>query len=223
MESCDTQEKEVVFFQPHATHRTIAESIYNSISLLLSNLFFFGNMRSSSVPSVVQQDNNNVNNNDEVVDNSLELLMRHSSPLNFSGTIRPVTSTTTITIDGTVGNRSNVLFASPSSVGHNVGNSSNNNNNTNTVSNTSNPSPLRLNRPRSNPRNRTPNRASIEEQEEKEQEEVMERRVLQRQQVVNNLHTDIDQPIIMEGRRITIRPMAGAAVGTNMAGTRVSF
>lgn len=51
----------------------------------------------------------------------------------------------------------------------------------------SSPSPLRLNRPRSNPRTRTPMRAE-EDQDEQE-----------------------------GPRRITIRPMAGAAVGTDMA------
>ena len=99
-------------------------------------------------------------------DNSMDLLMRHSSPLVM-----------------TVG-RTNV--ASPLSERN------------------GSPSPLRLNRPRSNPRNRTPNRANEEEPER------VERRVSQRQES-------------MEGRRITIRPMAGAPVGTNMAGARVSF
>ena len=51
----------------------------------------------------------------------------------------------------------------------------------------SSPSPLRLNRPRSNPRTRTPMRAE-EDQDEQE-----------------------------GPRRITIRPMTGAAVGTDMA------
>ena len=99
-------------------------------------------------------------------DNSMDLLMRHSSPLVMTA------------------GRTNV--ASP--LGERNGS----------------PSPLRLNRPRSNPRNRTPNRANEEEPER------VERRVAERQET-------------MEGRRITIRPMAGAAVGTNIAGTRVSW
>mmetsp|Transcript_12103 Transcript_12103/g.22502 ORF Transcript_12103/g.22502 Transcript_12103/m.22502 type:complete len:465 (+) Transcript_12103:74-1468(+) len=82
-----------------------------------------------------------------------------------------------------------------------------------TTERNSSPSPLRLNRPRSNPRNRTPNRVVDDEQPQQrprqQQVAVEERRVVQRQAVTN------------EGRRITIRPMAGAAVGTNMAGTRI--
>jgi hypothetical protein len=101
-------------------------------------------------------------------DNSMDLLMRHSSPL------------------VTTGARAVVSVASPLAERRN-----------------GSPSPLRLNRPRSNPRNRTPNRA-VEEEPER-----VERRVAQRQEIT-------------EGRRITIRPMAGAAVGTNMTGTRVS-
>jgi hypothetical protein len=144
------------------------------------------------------------------MDNSMELLMRHSSPLDLI-TTTPVTTASTTAIGGDVGNRSNVLFVSSTSGGRSSSSSNNN----------SSPSPLRLNRPRSNPRNRTPNRATIEE-EGKEQEELVERRVMQRQQVVSNSNDNNTRQRSMEGRRITIRPMAGAAVGTNMAGTRVS-
>jgi hypothetical protein len=65
-----------------------------------------------------------------------------------------------------------------------------------------------MNRPRSNPRNRTPNRATEEGDDDHQR-----RRQQQLQQVSSN-NTN-------EARRITIRPMAGAAVGTNMGGTRV--
>lgn len=56
----------------------------------------------------------------------------------------------------------------------------------------SSPSPLRLNRPRSNPRSRTPMR--IPEQEEEQQEQIGS---------------------TTEGRRITIRLGSGSGVGTN--------
>ena len=60
------------------------------------------------------------------------------------------------------------------------------------------PSPLRLNRPRSNPRNRTPMRMT-------EQEEDQEERFAEREETAT------------QGRNITIRPMAGAPVGTSSA------
>lgn len=144
-----------------------------------------------------------------VADNSMELLMRHSSPLLLDLTTRSnaTTTTTTSTMD-----RSNVMFV----VSTTASSSGARNNNT------ASPSPLRLNRPRSNPRNRTPNRAiEGEEEPQQRQEEVVERRVLQRQLVVENDNDNDDHR--MEGRRITIRPMAGAAVGTSIAGTRVSY
>jgi hypothetical protein len=184
-------------------------------------------MRSLSGPRIVQNNNINNNNNEDVLDNSMELLMRHSSPLDLT-TIRPVTTTTTtttttptVTFDGNIDTRSNVLLASLT-----LGGRSHNNRNNNS---SSSPSPLRLNRPRSNPRQRTPNRATVEEEQQQQppqqqQEEVMERRVLQRQHFVNNnYNTTTTSGHNMEGRRITIRPLAGAAVGTNMAGTRVSY
>ncbi|KAG7362837.1 hypothetical protein IV203_026197 [Nitzschia inconspicua] len=124
-----------------------------------------------------------------LVDNSMELLMRHSSPL----LVDRSTATTP---------RSSVLsFLSPPERC------------INSNSNTS-PSPLRLNRPRSNPRNRTPNRI----EEDVNEEEPVERRVLERQQLLPGINNHEGR---MEGRRITIRPMAGAAVGTNIAGTRI--
>ena len=72
----------------------------------------------------------------------------------------------------------------------------------------SSPSPLRLSRPRSNPRNRTPMRyesplnADAFRLREEDEEEA---------------------PATNEGRRITIRPMVGSAVGFTMATPRVSI
>jgi hypothetical protein len=131
-----------------------------------------------SQPNVIFEEKDD-DDEDDTVDHSRELLLRHSSPL-LERTLGQAPRTTT-----------SVLFV-PSEQ------RSGNNNNTS-------PSPLRLNRPRSNPRNRTPNRMENETEEP--------RRVVQRQEMISDR---------VEGRRITIRPMAGAAVGTNMAGTRVS-
>ena len=73
----------------------------------------------------------------------------------------------------------------------------------------SSPSPLRLSRPRTNPRNRTPmryesplNANTFRIQEEDEEEPRM---------------------ATNEGRRITIRQFAGRAVGSTIARTRVSY
>jgi hypothetical protein len=113
--------------------------------------------------------------NSNTVDNSIEYLMRHSSPLSVLVSPRVV---------------------SPATERRNSNSS---------------PSPLRMNRPRSNPRNRTPNRATEEGDDD---HQPRRQRQQQQQQQVSSNNTN-------EGRRITIRPMAGAAVGTNMGGTRV--
>ncbi|KAL3906347.1 MAG: hypothetical protein SGARI_004043, partial [Bacillariaceae sp.] len=123
--------------------------------------------RSDSIPEDSVAPPESLRNSSDAVDNSMELLMRHSSPL-----VRTSARASGSGVSSPLADR------------------------------TGSPSPLRLNRPRSNPRNRTPNRAT------EEQPERVERRVSQRQEST-------------EGQRITIRPMAGAAVGTNMAGTRI--
>jgi hypothetical protein len=137
-------------------------------------------------PQILHNNNNyvgNINTNDtfsatgSTTETSVELLMRHSSPLVIGAG----------TAVGGLG------LSSPLSERN------------------SSPSPLRLNRPRSNPRTRTPNRAVIEDDDV-----LLERRVAQQLQETRT-HTTTN-----EGRRITIRPMAGAPVGTNIAGARVS-
>jgi hypothetical protein len=79
----------------------------------------------------------------------------------------------------------------------------------------SSPSPLRLNRPRSNPRNRTPMRAQEGEDGEEEtqiptgSQRQEQRRVAGRETFLGGLH-------------INIRPSAGRAVGAAVPGCRVS-
>lgn len=126
-----------------------------------------------------------------------QLLLRHSSPLVLASSVSERSTTTTIP-------RSNLQQQQRQR----------------SNSNASSPSPLRLNRPRSNPRNRTPNRIQEEEHQQQAVDDVVvERRVLERQQIISIEQQAAEER--MEGRRITIRPMAGAAVGTSMAGTRV--
>lgn len=142
------------------------------------------------------------NRTEDDEDNHIDLLMRHSSPID----------------------RRN----HPNGSNNNTSNSNGNSNNPSPITiRNSSPSPIGLSRPRSNPRNRTPMRYESpmpvpsfripEEDDNDDDDDEYDEYESQ----VNGVERHSNPVATTEGRRITILRMAGSARGTNIANFRV--
>lgn len=141
--------------------------------------------RSDSIPEGRQANSNLLDDADRELE---ALLMRHSSPLAVirpGSAGRPLSSSSSSNPDAVTGAGDAAATAAAASP-------------TLLERRNSSPSPLRLNRPRSNPRNRTP--MLYEDPQDRGGE-----------------GADAAAARRNEGRRMTIRPGAGAAVGTHLA------